>query len=79
MVVIYLSINRVKRGFYEGEFKVICEDPSKAGEFEITRRYFGILEKIIRKNPEFYLWTHKRWKYRRDDAKDPVDIGTLSP
>jgi KDO2-lipid IV(A) lauroyltransferase len=79
MVVIYLSISWIKRGYYECEFTVICENPSKAGEFEITREYLSTLEKTIRNKPEFYLWTHKRWKYRLDDAKDPVDIGPLSP
>ncbi len=77
MVSVMLSITKVKRGYYEGEFRVLCDDPSKAGEFEITRRYLGALEKQIREKPGLYLWTHRRWKYRRDEAKNPVDIGEL--
>lgn len=77
MVSIQLTINRVKRGHYRGNFQVLCEEPGKAEEFEITRKYLGILEKSIMEKPEQYLWTHKRWKYQRRDAKDPIDIGPL--
>jgi KDO2-lipid IV(A) lauroyltransferase len=79
MVTVLLSLSKVKRGYYEAEFMVICEDPAKTAEYEITRRYLGILEKQIVEKPELYLWTHKRWKYRKDEAKDPVDIGPLIP
>ncbi len=77
MVTIQIIINRVKRGYYEAKFQVLCEDPGKADEFEITRKYLGILEKSITEKPELYLWTHKRWKYSQQDSKDPIDIGPL--
>jgi KDO2-lipid IV(A) lauroyltransferase len=82
MVTVLLSLSKVKRGYYEAVFRVISENPAEAAEFEITRRYLGILEKQIREKPELYLWTHKRWKYRKDEAKNPVDIGpphTMNP
>ena len=75
MVTIFVAINRVRRGYYEVEFRVISEDPLHEPEFEITRKYLTILESIIRARPELYLWTHKRWKYHRNDFKNPVDIG----
>jgi KDO2-lipid IV(A) lauroyltransferase len=77
MVTILLNITKIRRGYYEAEFQLLNDDPSKAGDYEITRRYLGALQERIRARPELYLWTHKRWKYRRDEAKDPVDIGSL--
>jgi len=77
MVCVMLSIDRVRRGYYETEFEVLENDSGQEGEFEITRKYLGKLEKSIREKPELYLWTHKRWKYTRNDAKNPVDIGPL--
>jgi KDO2-lipid IV(A) lauroyltransferase len=75
MATIFLSISRVKRGYYEAEFRVISEDPLQESEFGITRKYLLILESIIKARPELYLWTHKRWKYHRNESKYPVDIG----
>ena len=79
MVTIHLSLSKIRRGYYEAEFQLLNDDPSKAGEYEITRRYMGALQEKIRARPELYLWTHKRWKYRRGEAKNPVDIGPLIP
>jgi KDO2-lipid IV(A) lauroyltransferase len=79
MVTIHLSLSKIRRGYYEAEFQLLNDHPSKAGDYEITRRYLGALQQKIRARPELYLWTHKRWKYRREEAKNPVDIGPLIP
>lgn len=64
MAVVYLHVEKVKRGFYSATFETISYEPSKEPDFEITRRYFTLLEAQIHKAPEYYLWTHKRWKHR---------------
>lgn len=64
--VIYIDIQRVKRGFYELELTVIVEDPSKCKEGEITELYKNKLEEVICKKPENWLWSHKRWKHTKD-------------
>ena len=61
--VTYLKIEKVKRGYYETEFIPITENPKTKPDYEITDKYIELLEKQIRKNPEFYLWTHKRFKH----------------
>jgi KDO2-lipid IV(A) lauroyltransferase len=76
--VFYLDIRKIKRGYYSAQFKLICEKPFEEPAFSITRKYHAMLEKIIRDRPELWLWTHKRWKYYRHEAKDPVYIGDLS-
>ncbi len=77
MPVVLLTIDKVRRGYYRAEFQTICEDPMQAEEFEITRRYLGILQNTIQSRPELWLWTHKRWKYERKGTNKPVDIGPI--
>lgn len=77
MPTLFLSIDKVKRGYYEAEFKVICDEPGEVPDFEITRNYMKIVEKIILKKPELWLWSHKRWKYHRDKDKTAVDIDQI--
>lgn len=60
--VFYMDVRRVKRGYYEAEFKLITRDPASMPEHGITDRYFQMLEKSIRRAPEFWLWSHNRWK-----------------
>lgn len=64
MAVVYLHVEKPRRGFYEATFEIITNDPAKEPPFKITNTYLEELEKQIRKEPEYYLWTHKRWKHR---------------
>ena len=64
MPVVYLHVEKVKRGYYEASFKTISYEPAKESPFYITRRYIEELEAQIKKDPQYYLWTHKRWKHR---------------
>lgn len=64
--VFYLELHRIKRGVYEAEFKLITREPQEMEEFSITDRYFKMLEESIRKAPEYWLWTHDRWKRTRE-------------
>lgn len=64
MPVVYLHVEKPRRGHYEATFITITSDPSKEPPHKITNFYLKELEKQIRKAPEFYLWTHKRWKHR---------------
>ncbi|KXX67388.1 hypothetical protein AVL50_27210 [Flammeovirga sp. SJP92] len=65
MVVIFTKINRVKRGYYELNFELVTDTPLLEPHGEITERHNRLLEKEIMKKPQFWLWTHKRWKRER--------------
>jgi KDO2-lipid IV(A) lauroyltransferase len=65
MAVIYGRMERVARGRYAFHTKLICEDASKTQAGEITRSHLSLLENDIRKAPEYWLWTHRRWKHKR--------------
>lgn len=60
---LFLSVRRVRRGYYECEFSVLHDNPKALPDFELTDLYFKRLEEEIRKAPELYLWTHNRFKY----------------
>ncbi len=63
--VIFVDIQRVKRGYYEVAFSLITDNPASLPEGEITARYARKLEDIIRKKPENWLWSHRRWKLKK--------------
>jgi KDO2-lipid IV(A) lauroyltransferase len=61
--VVFLKILKVKRGRYEVEIELICENPNELAPYEITNRHVQILENLVREQPEYWLWSHKRWKH----------------
>lgn len=61
--IVYGHIYKVKRGYYEAKFSVVEADPKASEKGEITQRIFRVLEEDIRRSPELWLWTHKRWKH----------------
>lgn len=63
--VLFVDVKKVKRGYYEATFVNITEDARSIPDFEITERFLKLVEKQILDAPEYYLWTHKRWKHRR--------------
>lgn len=65
MNVIFLKVKKVKRGYYEATFEELTENPRQVPDFEISDEFMTRVEKQIIAAPEFYLWTHKRWKTSR--------------
>jgi KDO2-lipid IV(A) lauroyltransferase len=63
--VVFCSVTKVKRGHYEAKFKTIAKEPKGFADFDITDQFLKLVESQIREAPEYYLWTHKRWKHRR--------------
>ena len=62
--VVFLDVQKVKRGFYEASFSTITKTPKDYKDYDITDIFHGLLEDQIRKAPEYYLWTHRRWKHK---------------
>jgi len=65
MNVIFLKVKKVKRGFYEASFEILSENVQEVPNYEITDKFLKLVEQQIYEAPEYYLWTHKRWKHRR--------------
>lgn len=65
--VVYIDVKRLRRGYYECEYQVITRDPSAMGEYELTDIYFQRMEQTINRAPQFWLWSHNRWKRTREE------------
>lgn len=63
--VAYFDVQKVKRGYYEAEIKLITDNPSKEPGLNIVEKYLRLLEARIIDKPEYWLWSHDRWKHKR--------------
>ena len=61
----FVDIRKVRRGFYEARFVKMHPEPESLKDFELTGIYFNMLEALIRRKPELYLWSHNRFKHGR--------------
>lgn len=62
--VFYLKLSVLKKGYYEVECIPLCLNPAASTQQEITDLHTRLLENIIREKPEYWLWSHKRWKHQ---------------
>lgn len=67
--VVYLDMEKIKRGYYKATVKLITDTPQAEPEFHITETYIRAMEKTILRNPAYWLWTHKRWKRSRQEIE----------
>lgn len=65
MNVVFAKVKKIKRGYYELTIVPLSENAKLVPDFEITQAYIKEVEKQIAEAPEYYFWTHKRWKHRR--------------
>jgi KDO2-lipid IV(A) lauroyltransferase len=66
-VVIFYRIDRVSRGYYTYTLVPLIEQPKQTTDHEITEAHVRYLEKLIQEKPQYWLWSHRRWKYRPED------------
>jgi KDO2-lipid IV(A) lauroyltransferase len=66
--VVYGRINKVKRGYYSCEFFKVTDDPAAAAHGEITESFTKMLERDIIAHPQYWLWSHRRWKHKRPEG-----------
>lgn len=60
--VLYVKMQRVRRGLYELSFIPICENASQTTPEDLLRKYYDLLQEEINETPANWLWSHKRWK-----------------
>jgi len=79
MPLVYVHVNRVKRGFYEATLETIHANPANTKPGEITELHTKVLEQDILKQPETWVWSHKRWKHKRPHDLPAEQISTRYP
>lgn len=62
--VVFITVKKIRRGYYETNAELLCENPSVTADGEITEMHTQKLEKEIREDPVAWLWSHKRWKHK---------------
>ena len=73
--VFYLDVRRLRRGYYEAEFKLIARNPNEVDdEFGITDIYYQMLEQSIIRAPELWLWSHNRWSRTREEFNERFEV-----
>ena len=72
--LVYIDMRRLRRGYYECEFRLITRHPEQMGEFEPTDIYHRMLEETIRRQPELWLWSHNRWKRTREEFNERFEV-----
>ncbi len=65
--IVYLDIEKVKRGYYSGKFYAITPDAADETENSIMERYMRKLEETVLREPAYYLWSHDRWKFKKPE------------
>lgn len=66
LAVVFFDMQKTKRGWYEIDIKLITDDAASTEKNFISKKYIELVEDMVKRQPEFYLWTHKRWKYKRE-------------
>jgi len=72
--VLYYDVTKVSRGHYEVRFTPLCEHPDEVPQYYITARYVQLLTDTINRAPQYWLWSHRRWKRTR-----PSDMPLIEP
>ncbi|RZL34636.1 MAG: lauroyl acyltransferase [Pedobacter sp.] len=73
--VFYLKINYLKRGYYEVDCVPICLHPAATAEFEITEMHTQFLQEMIKEEPSYWLWSHRRWKHKKAKKAFKIEQG----
>lgn len=65
MNVIFLKVKKIKRGYYQATIETMFDHPKDVPDYQISDEFLRRVEKQIYEAPEYYLWTHKRWKHKK--------------
>ncbi|MDP4148928.1 MAG: lysophospholipid acyltransferase family protein [Bacteroidota bacterium] len=65
--VVFACIEKPRRGYYHATVSLGAKDGSQLAEGELTLRYVRYLESVIRRNPDMWLWSHRRFKHAWKD------------
>jgi len=65
MAIVFFHIQKVKRGYYNLDIELLLEHTAGLPENIITETHVRRLEEIIREKPEYWIWSHRRWKHKK--------------
>jgi len=65
MAVVFFNVRKISRGYYCYTPELLFEHSTGLPEFTITESHVRKLEKVIKENPEYWIWSHRRWKHKK--------------
>jgi Kdo2-lipid IVA lauroyltransferase/acyltransferase len=65
MAVVFFHIQKIKRGYYNLDIELLFDHTAGLPEYSITEAHVKRLEAIIKEKPEYWIWSHRRWKHKR--------------
>jgi KDO2-lipid IV(A) lauroyltransferase len=65
MAIVYFDVQKIKRGHYNLNIELLLEHTAGLPESLITETHVRRLENTIREKPEYWLWSHRRWKHKK--------------
>ncbi len=66
MAIVFIEVLKIRQGYYRTPYKIFCKDASELKSNEIVQNFVEFLEESIQKNPDNWLWSHRRWKHKRN-------------
>jgi KDO2-lipid IV(A) lauroyltransferase len=70
MAVVFLNLQKFRRGYYTFTIELLFEKAQDLPKYLVTNTHVKRLEELIREKPEYWLWTHRRWKYKKEVVND---------
>jgi Kdo2-lipid IVA lauroyltransferase/acyltransferase len=61
--VVFIHFTKSRRGYYKAHPELAVLEPNTLPEKELTKIYIQYLERVIKADPEMWLWSHRRWKH----------------
>lgn len=72
--VVYVDVKCARRGYYEAELQLITREPNSLPEHGIIDEYYRRMEATIRRAPQYWLWSHNRWKRTREEFNERFEV-----
>lgn len=69
MTVVFLHMDKVRRGYYEIRPEIISDQASELAPYELTEKHVSLLEEQIKQRPELWMWSHRRWKHKKPEDR----------
>jgi KDO2-lipid IV(A) lauroyltransferase len=70
MAVVFFNLSKVKKGHYNLRIELLFDHTSDLPEYAVTEAHVRRLEEVITLNPEYWIWSHRRWKHKRTSGDD---------
>ena len=70
MAIVFFHVQKVKRGYYNLNIEPLFDHTEGLSEEMITEKHVRRLEEIIKEKPEYWIWSHRRWKHKKPVEND---------